>query len=114
MTEFKVECQTALRLLDMAVLAGCRTLLQAFRVQTADRERACRLAAASLCTRHYAFSGPDRTSRPGTVTRHYSSDSKDDLRVRYLDGEDAGKFRQESAPLQILLRFETLIGSVRT
>lgn len=78
----------------MAVLVGCRTLLQAFRVHAADRDRACRLAAASFCTRHYVFSGQVSASRRhGAVTRNYSSDSKDDLRVRYLDGDDAGEFR---------------------
>lgn len=105
MTGFKVECQTAVLLLDMAVLVGCRTLLQAFRVQTAERESACRLAAGSLCSRHYVFSGQVSPSRHGAVTRHYSSDSKDDLRVKYLDGEDAGKFRSESAPIQMLFSF---------
>lgn len=86
--------KTSLRPLDMAVLVGCRTLLQAFRVHAADRDRACRLAAASFCTRHYVFSGQVSASRRhGAVTRHYSSDSKDDLRVRYLDGDDAGEFR---------------------
>uniref|UniRef100_A0A3Q3XLG7 Uncharacterized protein n=1 Tax=Mola mola TaxID=94237 RepID=A0A3Q3XLG7_MOLML len=66
----------------MAVLVSCRTLLRMLRVQTADRYEgsACRLAVASLWTRHHVLASP----------RHYSSDSKDDLRVRYLDGEDTG------------------------
>lgn len=97
----------------MAVLVGCRTLLQAFRVHAADRDRACRLAAAPFCTRHYVFSGQVSASRRhGAVTRHYSSDSKDDLRVRYLDGDDAGKF--SSATAQILCSFPILVGIVRT
>uniref|UniRef100_A0A3Q3GGH6 AU RNA binding protein/enoyl-CoA hydratase n=1 Tax=Labrus bergylta TaxID=56723 RepID=A0A3Q3GGH6_9LABR len=67
----------------MAVLVGRRALIQAFRVHTADRDSACRIAAATACTRQYVLSGK-------ATTRGYSSDSKDDLRVRYLDGEDSG------------------------
>ncbi|XP_075885338.1 methylglutaconyl-CoA hydratase, mitochondrial [Nelusetta ayraudi] len=90
----------------MAVLAGSRTLLlQALRVPTAGRERALRLAAASLCARRDAVSGPARgtissssssssssfsSSCSFAARRHYSSESRDDLRVRYLDGEDTG------------------------
>lgn len=89
----KLTVKTPLRLFDMAVQVGCRTLIQAFRVQAADRGSACRLAAGSVCLRHYVFSGQgSASSRHGVVTRHYSSDAKDDLRVKYLDGEDAGKF----------------------
>uniref|UniRef100_A0A3B4Y2E4 AU RNA binding protein/enoyl-CoA hydratase n=1 Tax=Seriola lalandi dorsalis TaxID=1841481 RepID=A0A3B4Y2E4_SERLL len=73
----------------MAVLVGRRSLLQAFRVQVAERDSACRLAATSSCTRHYLFSRTvspaSRLSGQGVGIRHYSSDSKDDLRVRYLD-----------------------------
>ncbi|XP_069025114.1 methylglutaconyl-CoA hydratase, mitochondrial isoform X2 [Embiotoca jacksoni] len=80
----------------MAVLAGRRALWQVLRVQAADRDGACRLAAAfSSCSRHRVFSGNVASSRlhPGVLgaaTRNYSSDSKDDLRVRYLAGEDSG------------------------
>lgn len=85
----------------MAVLVGCRTLLQAFRVHTAERDLACRLGTTSICSRHYISSGQIRPARHGAVTRHYSSDSKDDLRVKYLDGEDAGKFRSVSSPIEM-------------
>ncbi|XP_036972227.1 methylglutaconyl-CoA hydratase, mitochondrial [Acanthopagrus latus] len=78
----------------MAALVGRRTLMQALRLQKAERDIACRLAAASSCRRQYAFSvqisPSSRLNGHGGVTRHYSSDSKDDLRVRYLDGEDTG------------------------
>ncbi|XP_049460067.1 methylglutaconyl-CoA hydratase, mitochondrial isoform X2 [Epinephelus fuscoguttatus] len=78
----------------MAVQVGHRALLQALRVQASGRDSACRLAAAWSCSRHYALSGKLSSSSllngHGAVTRHYSSDSKEDLRVRHLDGEDAG------------------------
>ncbi|XP_030291341.1 methylglutaconyl-CoA hydratase, mitochondrial isoform X2 [Sparus aurata] len=78
----------------MAALVGRRTLMQALRLQRAERDIACRLAAASSCSRQHAFSvqfsPSSRLNGHGGVTRHYSSDSKDDLRVRYLDGEDSG------------------------
>lgn len=108
MTGFKVESQTALLLLSMAVLAGRRALLQVFRVPTADRDSVRRLAPASSCSRQYVLSGKVSISRlngHGAATRHYSSESKDDLRVRYLDGEDAGKFLSESTPVQMASLF---------
>ncbi|XP_047425867.1 methylglutaconyl-CoA hydratase, mitochondrial [Mugil cephalus] len=76
----------------MAVLAGRRALWQAFRLQAADRDSASRLASALSCSRHYVITSPHcaRTSGHGAAARHYSSDSKDDLRVRYLDDEDTG------------------------
>lgn len=83
----------------MAVLVGCRTLSQAFRVHTAERDLASRLGATSICLRHYISSGQIRPERHGAAKRYYSSDSKDDLRVKYLDGEDAGKFHSVSAPI---------------
>ncbi|KAG7221216.1 hypothetical protein INR49_017433 [Caranx melampygus] len=73
----------------MAALVGRRSLLQAFRVQAADRDSACRLAAAFSSTRRYLLSGRVLSGH-GAGTRRYSSESKDDLRVRYLDGEDDG------------------------
>lgn len=89
----------------MAVLVGRRALLQVLRVQAAEWDSACRPAATIFGPSQYVFSGTispfSRQSRPGAVTRHYSSDSKDDLRVRYLDREDAGKFRPESEPIQM-------------
>ncbi|XP_078127614.1 methylglutaconyl-CoA hydratase, mitochondrial isoform X2 [Sander vitreus] len=80
--------------LSMAVLVGHRALLQAFRVKATGHDSVCRLAAAFSCSRQYAFPGKvspsSRLNGPGAGTRHYSSDPKEDLRVRYLDGEDAG------------------------
>ncbi|CAI5667909.1 unnamed protein product [Oreochromis niloticus] len=77
----------------MAVLVGCRSFWQSFRVQSAHRQSACRLAAAFF-SRRYVLSNRvvlcPRLNGHGAVTRYYSSDSKDDLRVRYLDGEDSG------------------------
>eukprot|EP00064_Thunnus_orientalis_P012464 superscaffoldBa00001914_g12499 len=75
------------------VLVGSRALLQAFRVKIADRDSACRLGVVCSVSRQYVFPGKVAPSCPnghGAVTRHYSSEAKDDLRVRYLDGEDAG------------------------
>lgn len=99
-TGFKVESQTALQLLGMAVLVGCRSFWQSFRVQAAHRQSACRLAAAFF-SRRYVLSNRvvlcPRLNGHGAVTRYYSSDSKDDLRVRYLDGEDSGKFLSQPA-----------------
>uniref|UniRef100_A0A3P9BYA9 AU RNA binding protein/enoyl-CoA hydratase n=1 Tax=Maylandia zebra TaxID=106582 RepID=A0A3P9BYA9_9CICH len=84
----------------MAVLVGCRSFWQSFRVQAAHRQSACRLAAAFF-SRRYVLSNRvvlcPRLNGHGAVTRYYSSDSKDDLRVRYLDGEDSGKFLSQPA-----------------
>ncbi|XP_059214308.1 methylglutaconyl-CoA hydratase, mitochondrial [Centropristis striata] len=78
----------------MAVLVGHRALLQAFRGQATSRDSVCKLAVAFSCSRHYAVCGKlslsSHVNSFGALTRHYSSDSKEDLRVRYLDGEDAG------------------------
>lgn len=68
----------------MAALLGRRLLTRALRVHTADRDSACRAAASVTCTRPFVLIGKVPTAR------NYSSDSKDDLRVRYLDGEDSG------------------------
>ncbi|KAM9841043.1 methylglutaconyl-CoA hydratase, mitochondrial isoform 1-T1 [Aulostomus maculatus] len=69
----------------MAVLAGRKALLQAFGAQT---------ATSPLAFTHYVFSvrvrSPTRLVTPKAATRLYSSESKDDLRVRYLEGDDAG------------------------
>ncbi|XP_051794918.1 methylglutaconyl-CoA hydratase, mitochondrial [Acanthochromis polyacanthus] len=68
----------------MAVLVGHRAIMQAFHVQAAGRNSSSRLANVLSCFRHsWKVSGGH-----GAVTRPYSSDSKDDVRVRYLDGED--------------------------
>lgn len=108
-TGFRVESQTALQLVStvsMAVLVGRTSLLQAFRVQAADRDSACRLAAAfSSSARRYLLSGralpASRLSGHGVATRHYSSEAKDDLRVRYLDGEDDGKSRAQPRAVHV-------------
>uniref|UniRef100_A0A673BYU2 AU RNA binding protein/enoyl-CoA hydratase n=1 Tax=Sphaeramia orbicularis TaxID=375764 RepID=A0A673BYU2_9TELE len=78
----------------MAALVGRRTLVQLLRLQAAERDGAGRLGAACSGSRHYVLSGKaanaSALNRTGPASRQYSSDSKDDLRVRYLDGEDAG------------------------
>ena len=80
----------------MAALVGRGALVQAVRLRAADRDSAGRLAAAVACSGRFAArGGASRCARlHGRVaaTRLYSSDSKDDLRLRYLDGEDDGKF----------------------
>ncbi|KAK5900458.1 hypothetical protein CgunFtcFv8_025416 [Champsocephalus gunnari] len=63
----------------MAVQAGHRALLQGV----------CRLVGASSGCRTHVCSGTGwLSSLPGT--RHYSSDPKEDLLVRHLEGEDSG------------------------
>lgn len=89
MTEFRVESQNESRRellpVKMAALVGRRVLLRALNAPLADRS----LVTASCCSRHHVLPG---NLRPlAFTTRRYSSESKDDLRVRYLDGEDAGK-----------------------
>ncbi|XP_060923179.1 methylglutaconyl-CoA hydratase, mitochondrial [Limanda limanda] len=63
-------------------------------MQTFHRGGACSLMAAVLRTRHAVLLGavPRAVRLPGggAAERHYSSEPKDDLRVRYLDGEDDG------------------------
>ncbi|XP_068608721.1 methylglutaconyl-CoA hydratase, mitochondrial [Brachionichthys hirsutus] len=73
----------------MAALVGHKALLRALRVHTAECRNACRLASTSG-SRRYDLSGKVSASSGGPVARRYSSDSKDDLRLRYLEGEDAG------------------------
>ncbi|XP_076020340.1 methylglutaconyl-CoA hydratase, mitochondrial [Genypterus blacodes] len=84
-TGFRVESQSNTAAVNMAVLLGRNVLLGAFRLPGADSARlgpACRL---------FASSGKISAGRPNAAaTRHYSSDSKDELKVRHLDGEDAG------------------------
>ncbi|XP_034047711.1 methylglutaconyl-CoA hydratase, mitochondrial [Thalassophryne amazonica] len=71
----------------MAVLLGLRVLFQAVRFRAADRDASCRLgAAACVGWRRRAFA----SEVCGSTARRYSLESKEDLRVRYLDGEDAG------------------------
>ncbi|KAJ0012745.1 hypothetical protein NQD34_017079 [Periophthalmus magnuspinnatus] len=77
----------------MAALVGRRVLLQAFRGHATDRDSVCRLGAVCyrprFCGRGKELEMSALAWNRATV-RHYSSDPKDDLRVRYLDGEDAG------------------------
>ncbi|XP_031734581.1 methylglutaconyl-CoA hydratase, mitochondrial [Anarrhichthys ocellatus] len=72
----------------MAVQVGRRALFQAARVQATGRESARSLS----CSRQYVgFGKVSPSSRlNGYGARHYSSDPKEDLQVRHLDGEDAG------------------------
>ncbi|XP_055009409.1 methylglutaconyl-CoA hydratase, mitochondrial isoform X2 [Boleophthalmus pectinirostris] len=78
----------------MAALVGRRVLLQAFRGHAADRDSVCRLGTVCYRPRFCGLGSkePEMSALAWTRAsmRHYSSDSKDDLRVRYLDGEDAG------------------------
>lgn len=98
--------QTGSVSIDMAVLTGSRTLLlQALRVPTAGRERSLRLAAAaSLCARRdgtFTSSSSSSASSSFAARRHYSSESRDDLRVRYLDGEDTGKLQPGTKTVEL-------------
>ncbi|KAM8872742.1 methylglutaconyl-CoA hydratase, mitochondrial [Synchiropus picturatus] len=78
----------------MAVLAGRRALVQALRVQAADSDSVCRFSQTCGGYRRYVSLGKVASSPRmlgcGAAVRQYSSDPKDDLKVRYLDGEDAG------------------------
>lgn len=66
----------------MAVQVGRRVLLQAVRVQA---------PGGPGPRRYVGLGGASSASRPdGHGARHYSSDPKEDLCVRHLDGEDAG------------------------
>ncbi|XP_047229234.1 methylglutaconyl-CoA hydratase, mitochondrial isoform X1 [Girardinichthys multiradiatus] len=67
----------------MAAAVGRLALWLTCRVPV-DRDIARRVIAPYLYWRRH------RERRPAVTTRQYSSDSKDDLTVRYLDGEDAG------------------------
>ncbi|KAK7895845.1 hypothetical protein WMY93_021170 [Mugilogobius chulae] len=78
----------------MAALVGRRSLLQVFRGHAADRDGVCRLGpvcfGARACGQSRKAPGMSAFALNRAAVRHYSSDPKDDLRVRYLDGEDAG------------------------
>lgn len=76
----------------MAFQVGRRALLQAVRGQAAGRGSARGPAAALCCSGQYVGLGKvSPASRlDGHGARHYSSDPKEDLRVRHLAGEDAG------------------------
>uniref|UniRef100_A0A4W5JVI7 AU RNA binding protein/enoyl-CoA hydratase n=1 Tax=Hucho hucho TaxID=62062 RepID=A0A4W5JVI7_9TELE len=75
----------------MAVLVGCRLLLQAIRPQTGTIEAVRRLQEQTKSF-HNVLNNKLQYIRPTSngATRHYSSDIKDDLSIRYLDGEDSG------------------------
>uniref|UniRef100_A0A8C5NF92 AU RNA binding protein/enoyl-CoA hydratase n=1 Tax=Gouania willdenowi TaxID=441366 RepID=A0A8C5NF92_GOUWI len=80
----------------MALVLGRQALRQAMPVclLAAEWDTAGRLTASINSTGHPAFSG-GRLLNPlwsglAPRKRFYSSDSKDDLRVRYLEGEDSG------------------------
>ncbi|XP_023840452.2 methylglutaconyl-CoA hydratase, mitochondrial [Salvelinus sp. IW2-2015] len=75
----------------MAVLVGCRVLLQAIRPQTGTIEGVRRLQEHTKSL-HNVLNNKLQYIRPTSngATRHYSSDIKDDLSIRYLDGEDSG------------------------
>ncbi|KAM9820625.1 methylglutaconyl-CoA hydratase, mitochondrial [Neosynchiropus ocellatus] len=78
----------------MAVLAGRRALVQALRAHAADGDSACGFSVTCRGYSRYVSLGKvassPRVPGCGAAARHYSSDPKDDLKVRYLDGEDAG------------------------
>ncbi|XP_003965127.1 methylglutaconyl-CoA hydratase, mitochondrial [Takifugu rubripes] len=71
----------------MSILAKYRSALRAFGAITASGDSACGLhaAIASVCARQQLW-----TCHHRVVTRRLSSESKDELRVRYLDGQDSG------------------------
>ncbi|XP_047229235.1 methylglutaconyl-CoA hydratase, mitochondrial isoform X2 [Girardinichthys multiradiatus] len=76
----------------MAAAVGRLALWLTCRVPV-DRDIARRVIAPYLYWRRH------RERRPAVTTRQYSSDSKDDLTVRYLDGEDAGADLKERAKM---------------
>lgn len=93
-TGFRVESQSNTAAGSMAVLLGRKALLEAFRLPGADIDMMSRLGATC---RLFACSGKMSPVRPivhGAASRHYSSDLKDELHVRHLDGEDKGKTAQ--------------------
>ncbi|KAJ8007438.1 hypothetical protein DPEC_G00117500 [Dallia pectoralis] len=74
----------------MAVVVGCRVLLQSIRQQTGTLAGVCRLKTHAKYLHN--VNNKLQYIRPGShgVTRHFSSEAKDDLCVRYLDGEHSG------------------------
>ncbi|XP_056146695.1 methylglutaconyl-CoA hydratase, mitochondrial isoform X3 [Lampris incognitus] len=68
----------------MAVLVGCRNASQTLRLHTGNLENVCRLGAYF----NSQFAPSYKTAF--APARCYSSDIKDDLRVKYLDGDDSG------------------------
>lgn len=91
-TGSKLKVKQTLQQSGMAVLAGCRVLFQAFRSQSNSLDGVCRLHDA---VNHAVGNKIQyvRSAAHGGI-RQYSSDSKsgDDLIVRYLDGDDSGRF----------------------
>ncbi|XP_057674370.1 methylglutaconyl-CoA hydratase, mitochondrial isoform X3 [Corythoichthys intestinalis] len=76
----------------MAALVGRRALLQACSLQFTDSNNACKLGSSYFASRRYVCFA--KSNFPplgfGAVARRYSSEAKDDLVLRYLDGEDYG------------------------
>ncbi|CAL8322199.1 unnamed protein product [Lota lota] len=75
----------------MAVLGGNRIVLQALRFQTGDLRHFRRTGAYSnvFNVAVPAKASCGRLDDRGFI-RHYSSEAKDELRVKYLDGDDSG------------------------
>lgn len=90
--------RAALLLVEMSILASCRSVLRTFRAHPAHGDGACGLhaAIASACARQQLW-----TRHRRVVSRGLSSESKDELRVRYLDGRDSGERRSVSAPARV-------------
>ncbi|XP_077593226.1 methylglutaconyl-CoA hydratase, mitochondrial-like isoform X2 [Stigmatopora nigra] len=76
----------------MAALVGRGALLQACRVNFIDSANTCKLGSSYFASRRYVWSAKPKFPSLGfgPVGRQYSSDAKDDLVLRYLDGEDHG------------------------
>ncbi|XP_072310131.1 methylglutaconyl-CoA hydratase, mitochondrial [Eucyclogobius newberryi] len=76
----------------MAAQVGSRALWQAFRGQAAARlgQVCCGRWVRWVCGRSRKAPEMSALTRNRAAVRHFSSEPKDDLRVRYLDGEDAG------------------------
>ncbi|KAM3599912.1 uncharacterized protein V6R79_013688 [Siganus canaliculatus] len=77
----------------MAVVVGRRSLVQSLGMQTGDRGVLFQLATVTSCIRKHLFS--DKLSHSSRLNgygaiRHYCYNSSNDLRVRHLEGEDAG------------------------
>ncbi|XP_061732825.1 methylglutaconyl-CoA hydratase, mitochondrial isoform X1 [Nerophis ophidion] len=77
----------------MAAQFGQRALLRTFRVHVSDSNSQRIVWPSCLALRQYMYSAKQKASSPfGRVAtaRTYSSDAKDDLLVKYLDGQDYG------------------------
>ncbi|XP_054612464.1 methylglutaconyl-CoA hydratase, mitochondrial [Dunckerocampus dactyliophorus] len=78
----------------MAAQFGCRSLLRPFRVHFTDSDSLRTLWPSCLALRQYVCSAKWKSYSPPvglvSVARTYSSEAKDDLVVKYLDGQDYG------------------------